>query len=229
MADLRSQLAANLSHVHARIDVASRSVGRDPNDVSLIAVTKYAELPWIDGLCDLGVKDFGENRPQQLAERQARWPQARWHLIGHLQRNKVKNVLGPAAMIHSVDSLRLAERISELAGSPKPVLLEVNVSGEASKDGFSPATLRSEWDRLLGLPSLMIRGLMTMAPLSDDSEAARPVFAELRTLRDQLQLRSAGHASLDELSMGMSGDYEVAIQEGATLVRVGSRLFEGLT
>ena len=173
-----------------------------------------------------------------MVERQARWPQVQWHLIGHLQRNKAQSVLGTTALIHSIDSLRLAERLSELAWDklpasqnksiPQPILCEVNVSGEASKGGFTRAELIECWDQLVALPGINLRGLMTMAPLSDDSETARPVFAQLRQLRDELKERSGGSPVLPELSMGMSGDFEVAIQEGATLIRVGSRLFEGL-
>lgn len=229
MADLRTQLAANLSYVRQRIAAACHRAGRSADEVTLVAVTKYAQLDWIDRLIDLGVTDVGENRPQQLVERQARWPNVRWHLIGHLQRNKAKTVLGRAALIHSVDSLRLAQRLSELAESPQPVLCEVNVSGEASKEGFSPNELLQAWDELVALPQFSICGLMTMAPLSENPEDARPVFAGLRQLRDQLQLQSPAGVPLFHLSMGMSGDFEVAIEEGATLVRVGSRLFEGLT
>ena len=228
MADLRTQLAANLAHVRERITVACQQAGRSPSEVTLVAVTKYAQLDWIEGLIALGVMDLAENRPQQLVERQARWPQVRWHLIGQLQRNKAKTVLGPAALIHSVDSLRLAERLSNLAETPQRILCEVNVSGEATKAGFTPTELQESWDKLLALPNISIEGLMTMAPLSENPEDARPVFAKLRQLRDQLQLRSPEGVSLSHLSMGMSGDYEVAIQEGATLIRVGSRLFEGL-
>lgn len=228
MSEIRRQLNANLAHVRSRIQIASSSVNRDPDSVTLVAVTKYARPEWIEGLVELGVSDFGENRPQQLAERQARWPQVRWHLIGHLQRNKVKPMLGVASLIHSVDSLRLAERISESANASQPILLEVNISGEESKDGFTKESLLHEWEQLIALPQLRIDGLMTMAPLASDPEAARPVFRDLRVLRDQLRERSGNQVSLNQLSMGMSGDFEVAIQEGATFVRVGSRLFEGL-
>lgn len=228
MADLRTLLAANLAHVRERITTACQQAGRPHSEVTLVAVTKYAQLDWIEELIALGVMDLAENRPQQLVERQARWPQVRWHLIGQLQRNKAKTVLGPAALIHSVDSLRLAERLSNLAETPQRILCEVNVSGEATKAGFTPTELQESWDKLLALPNLLVEGLMTMAPLSENPEDARPVFSELRQLRDLLQLRSPQSVSLSHLSMGMSGDYEVAIQEGATLVRVGSRLFEGL-
>lgn len=223
-----SLLAANLDEVRNRIRQACESVGRSSTDITLVAVTKYARPEWIEGLIQLGVSDLGENRPQQLVERQPRWPQVRWHLIGHLQRNKVKTIAGVTPLIHSVDSIRLAERLSELATMPQDILCEVNVSGEESKDGFTVAELEQAWDALNALPHLNCRGLMTMAPHTDDPESARSVFSSLRNLRDQLRLRMPRPEMFNQLSMGMSGDFEVAIQEGATLVRVGSRLFEGL-
>ena len=228
MTSLLETLRQNVAAVRERMAEACRTAGRSPDSVQLIAVTKYARLEWIEGLIALGLNQFGENRPQQLVERHNRWPQVQWHLIGHLQRNKAKSVLGATALIHSVDSLRLAERISEVVTERMPVLCEVNVSGEESKDGFTQDELLCAWDELVQLPGVEVRGLMTMAPLSEDPEAARPVFAELRELRETLQARSEGRLKLPELSMGMSGDYVVAIQEGATLIRVGSRLFEGL-
>ncbi len=247
MNSLLETLHENLQTVRRRMAAACQSVGRTVDSVQLIAVTKYAQPEWIGGLISLGLTQFGENRPQQLAERQARWPQVQWHLIGHLQRNKVKSVLGSTALIHSVDSLRLAERLSEESVSwerlpaclppdqstgglplPRPILCEVNVSGEASKDGFTVADLHAGWDQLVRLPGITVRGLMTMAPFADDPESARPVFASLRQLRDELRASSPESLLLPDLSMGMSGDFEVAIQEGATLIRVGSRLFEGL-
>ena len=233
MSHLLQTLGDNLNAVRQRMAEACRTANRNVDSVQLIAVTKYAQPEWIAGLISLGLTQFGENRPQQLSERQSRWPQVQWHLIGHLQRNKVKSVLGTAAMIHSVDSWRLAERLSEVAQSESsdgrvPILCEVNVSGEASKDGFAVADLRACWDQLVALPGLEVRGLMTMAPLSDDPETARPVFARLSQWRDELRKRSPPSCTLPDLSMGMSGDFEVAIQEGATLIRVGSRLFEGL-
>jgi pyridoxal phosphate enzyme (YggS family) len=226
------RLSENLHQVTADIALACARVGRAPSEVTLVAVTKYAELEWVRGLVELGVRDLSENRPQQLISRSEQLPaDVRWHLIGHLQRNKVKPVLPRTVLIHSVDSLRLLERISEVAAelSLRPrVLLEVNVSGEASKDGLSIAELTSQWDDFQAVPHVDLAGLMTMAPLAEDSEAARPVFRSLRQLRDELTARAASTVKLTELSMGMSSDFLVAIEEGATLVRIGSRLFEGL-
>ena len=199
-----------------------------------MAVTKYALWEWVEILVDLGVRRLGESRPQQLIERSERLPAetgVEWHLIGHLQRNKVRPILPRVARIHSVDSLRLLERIEWIAKdsgvSPK-VLLEVNVSEEPTKDGFSVPELESRWDDLLQFSRLEITGLMTMAPDTGDDEAARSAFRKLRRLRDELETRSAGRLSLPELSMGMSGDFELAIEEGATHIRVGSGLFAGL-
>lgn len=233
MSRLLQTLGNNLAAVRQRMADACRIADRSVDSVQLIAVTKYAQPEWIEGLIVIGLTQFGENRPQQLVERQSRWPQVQWHLIGHLQRNKVKGVVGQTSLIHSVDSLRLAERLSEAGEStegrlPRPILCEVNISGEASKDGFATEALRVGWDQLTSLPGLELRGLMTMAPLSENPESARPVFASLRQLRDELRQRSPTSLPLPDLSMGMSGDFEIAIQEGATLIRVGSRLFEGL-
>lgn len=223
------RLAEKLHTVHQHIAEAAWQSGRDPSDVTLIAVTKYAELEWVRGLYDLGVRDFGESRPQQLVERAALLPaDVRWHLIGHLQRNKAALVLPHVALIHSVDSLRLAKQLSSDAvkqNRTAAILLEVNVSGEQQKDGFAPDDLRRDWPALLALPQLSIQGLMTMAPLSDDAAASRPHFQALRTLRDELQ-SLPGSPALPQLSMGMSGDYEAGITEGATYVRVGSALFD---
>ena len=233
MRGMTDRLADNLLQVTAEIATACSRAGRSPNDVTLVAVTKYAELGWVRQLVELGACNLGESRPQQLLERSEQLPiDVRWHLIGHLQRNKVKSVLTRTALIHSVDSLRLLERISALAGelSLRPrVLLEINVSGEASKGGLSVSELTAQWEIIQAVPNVDIAGLMTMAPLSDDPVASRPVFRALRLLRDELAARAVVPIQLTELSMGMSGDFAVAIEEGATLVRIGSRLFEGLS
>ncbi len=246
---MNDRLADNLQRVRSEIGAACARAGRLPSEVTLVAVTKYAELAWVRRLIELGIRDLAESRPQQFVERAdelsargARFqraldghvenvPHVRWHFIGHLQRNKVKPVVPRTVLIHSVDSLRLLERISEVSAeqSLRPrVLLEVNVSGEASKDGLTIADLTSQWDVLQAVANVDIVGLMTMAPLTDDPAAARPVFRALRLLQDQLAARAAPHIKLTELSMGMSGDFVVAIEEGATLIRIGSRLFDGL-
>jgi pyridoxal phosphate enzyme (YggS family) len=212
---------------------AAQRAGREASDVCLVAVTKYARLEWVRELVEAGERVLGESRPQQLVERAPQFePSLRWHLIGHLQRNKVRPVLPLVELIQSIDSLRLLQRVNvvadELGLSPR-VLLEVNVSGERTKDGFTPSELLRNWERLLEMRPATIDGLMTMAPESDDPERARPHFAALRELRDRLRAQSSPEVTLRELSMGMSGDFEVAIEEGATLIRIGSALFAGLT
>jgi pyridoxal phosphate enzyme (YggS family) len=229
---LLATLARNLADVRRCIDAACHRAQRAPGDVTLVAVTKYAQPEWMRGLYELGCRDFGESRPQQLVQRAAGFPtDVRWHLIGHLQRNKASAVWPVAAAIHSADSLRLLDKLAESAreSSARPdILLEVNVSGEASKGGFAPDELLAAWPTLWPNAPLQFAGLMTMAPLTDDPEATRPVFRALRELRDDLQQQTGGQLRLPQLSMGMSGDFEIAIEEGATLVRIGSRLFEGL-
>jgi PLP dependent protein len=225
-------LRRNLDAVRTQIAAACERAGRSPVAVSLVAVTKYADLEWVRGLYELGLRDFGESRPQQLVERARQLPaDIRWHLIGHLQRNKAALVLPHVALIHSVDSRRLLDQLrndaEKLNLSPR-VLLEVNVSGEATKDGFALDDLRSQWSQLRTTPRVQIAGLMTMAPLADDPVAAQPHFRRLRELRDELAAISRGECPLPELSMGMSGDYPAAIAEGATIIRIGSALFAGL-
>lgn len=227
------RLADNLRQVRNRIAAACQRAGRPADDVTLIAVTKYAPLEWVRGLIDLGVTDFGESRPQQLIARAAELPShVRWHQIGHLQRNKADSLLPVVERIHSVDSIRLIEQLAKSAQqrSCRPrILLEVNVAGEASKDGFAASDLVAAWPAILVQTALEIDGLMTMAPLGNTAENARPAFRGLRELRDRLVEMSHGRIALPQLSMGMSGDFEVGIEEGATFVRVGSGLFEGLS
>lgn len=227
---LRDVVTANLVAVRRRIEAACLRSGRPGAAVRLVAVTKYAEPTWIRELVGLGQLDLGESRPQQLAVRAGEFSSdVRWHLIGHLQRNKAALVLPHTTLIHSVDSMRLLEQLEKDArtlGLQRDVLLEINVSGEASKDGFTPNAVRDLTGRLGELKFIRPLGLMTMAPLLDDPEGARSCFRQLRELRDELQQRSG--LPLPELSMGMSGDFEPAVEEGATLVRIGSSLFEGL-
>jgi len=231
---MHDQLNQKLNEIHDQIRSACGRSGRSTNDVRLIAVTKYAEWSWVEALSSLH-QTFGENRPQQLAERQILLPEVEWHLIGQLQRNKVKLALQHASMIHSIDSLRLLERVAQVAAGlqvrPK-VLLEVNMSQETTKSGFTPEELRGDWSKLAFFSeAVQIDGFMTMAAESDDPENARPTFRSLRTLRDELQQTDASQnagLTLRELSMGMSGDFVPAIEEGATMVRIGSRIFAGL-
>ncbi len=227
------RVAENLAGVRERIAVAAQASGRQPEDVTLIAVTKYVAADVAAALVAAGCGDLGESRPQELWKKAAALANSdvRWHLIGHLQRNKIDRTLPLVALVHSADSLRLIQALeaaAEVQGRRVPVLLEVNVSGDAAKHGFRPEELEPQLETLAGFRNVEIRGLMAMAGREGDLESARREFASLRQLRDRLAQASAGGLTLGELSMGMSGDYEVAIAEGATLVRVGSALVEGI-
>ena len=201
--------------------------GRDPRDVRLVAVSKTQPSDAVREAWDAGHKVFGESRVQEALAKIPFLPAGvEWHFIGHLQTNKIRRALPCFALFHGVDNLdtaRQMDRIAAETGAFPRVLLEANVSGEGSKFGFSADGLRREIEGLLALPRLQIAGLMTIAPYDEDSEKARPFFAGLRALRDDLERRTG--VRLPELSMGMSGDFEVAIAEGATIVRVGSALF----
>lgn len=236
--DRRAELAARIEHVESRIVSAAERAGRDPADVKLVAVTKTVPAHIVRAAWDLGVRDFGENRVQEAIEKiplvfpdepgaPDAPPRAAWHMIGHLQRNKVKFVVPLFALIHSVDSLRLAREIDQRAGSAErrmPVLLEVNVAEEESKFGFSVDGLMAELPAIAELPHVAVQGLMTVAPLTPDAELVRPYFRQLRQLRATLRDRFPA-MTWQHLSMGMTDDFEVAIEEGATLVRVGRAIF----
>jgi pyridoxal phosphate enzyme (YggS family) len=224
MMDVRATLSERLASVRDRIADACRRAGRSPDSVTLVAVTKTVSVEVAAIALELGAVDLGENRPQELWKKAAALPAARFHLIGHLQRNKLDRTIPLAHLVHSVDSERLLlalDAFGRSRNSPVPILLEVNCSREASKGGLTPDELLALSDKALSLPGVAVRGLMTMAAFHDDPESCRPAFAELRQLRDRL--------GLAELSMGMSNDFEVAVEEGATLVRVGTTLFEGLS
>lgn len=229
--DRAARIRENLSRVRERIAAAAVRSGRPPEAVRLVGVTKYVDAPTARLLVEAGLKDLGESRPQELWAKAAALADVKphWHLIGHLQRNKVARTLSLWPVIHSVDSLRLLEEISRVAqGGDRPieVLLEVNISGDATKNGFHPAELAPLLPRIGNLPCVQVRGLMTMAAREGDLDRARRDFAGLRELRDRLAVNCPQGVLLNELSMGMSGDFEVAIEEGATIVRVGSALFE---
>lgn len=228
-------VAAAYVRVRERMAEAAARVSRAADSVRLVAVTKSASLDQILALVGAGQRDLAENRVQGLSARIAALAaegavaaDVRWHMIGHLQRNKVGQVVGRVALIHSLDSFRLAEAISlaaEKAGmSAVDVLVEVNISGEDSKFGVAPRDVEALANKVAATRRLRLRGLMTMAPYSDRPEDSRPVFGQGRQLFDRL--RAAFGPSFDTLSMGMSGDFEVAIEEGATLVRIGRALFD---
>ncbi len=235
MTAIAEQIAANLATVRSRILQACQRAGRDHREVTLVCVTKYARTEWIEGLLESGVTILGENRPQQLSERAAMFPEhIEWHLVGQLQRNKVRRTLACASVVHSVDSLRLLKRIDTISaedGRRTRVLLQANLTGETTKAGFEPAQLREEWLQVMALKTVEVTGLMTMAAWSDEPRSARPVFEGLRTLGEELGRRriEQGGRPLTELSMGMSDDFDVAVEAGATLVRLGRCLYQGLT
>ena len=228
------RIAENLAQVRQRIADAANRSDRQTADVLLVAVTKYVGLELIEPLIDAGASVLGESRPQQF------WPKAealadrpiQWHMIGQLQRNKIRRTLPLVELIHSVESVRLVDAIDRIAAElslKARILLEVNISGDEAKHGFAPSALESQLSDLAAFNNVEIRGLMCMAGLGTDAEGARRDFAALRELRDRLSSDCPAGVWLDELSMGMSGDFEVAIEEGATIVRVGSALFEGLS
>ncbi len=228
-------IADNVQRVCEQIAEAARRSGRQASDVTLVAVTKAFPIETVLAGYAAGLRHFGENRVQEAAEKipavLAQTPQAHWHLIGHLQRNKVKSAVELFGIVHSVDSLRLAQEISRrcvAANKHMPILLEVNLSGEETKYGFRLSSDHSafwrEAESIGALPAVQVQGLMTMAPYSTNAEEARPVFSALRALRDELVARRAAEC-WPHLSMGMSGDFEVAIEEGATLVRIGTAIF----
>ncbi len=214
-------VAEQLARVRERIAAACRRAGRAPDEVTLVGVSKGVPAQRVAEAHAAGLQDVGENRVQEAAAKiealAAQGVRPRWHLVGHLQTNKAKTVTGLFAILHSVDSIRLAQALSRRAREPLPILLEVNVAQEASKFGFTPREVASALRSIVDLPNLDVRGLMTVAPQTEQPESVRPVFQRLRELRDELGLR--------ELSMGMTNDFEVAIEEGATMVRVGRAIF----
>jgi pyridoxal phosphate enzyme (YggS family) len=222
-------IAANLNDVQGRMSAAARSAGRDPQSVRLVAVSKTRPAEDVRKAYRAGQVVFGENYVQELVEKAAEIAEpVEWHFIGHLQSNKVRQIAGLVTMIHSVDRLSLAEEISRQWGKLGrccDILIQVNISGEASKSGTSEAEALQLVRAVAQLPHVRICGLMTMPPFFDDPAAARPFFAALRRLAQNAESSDIPGVSMAELSMGMSGDFEAAIQEGATLVRVGTSIF----
>jgi len=222
------ELSKNLTAIQQNIERAARKSGRSSQDVTLLAVSKTVDIATAQQVYELGIRDFGENRTQELNRKQAAIPEARWHMIGRLQSNKLKDIIGHIHLIHSMDSWHIAEEIDKRARylqTEAAVLLEVNISGEEQKAGIEPADVAGILDALGQLTSLRLYGFMTMAPLSSVGEESRPIFAELFELREKLKCKKFTNVDLKYLSMGMSQDYEVAVEEGANIVRIGSALF----
>jgi len=231
MSTIHEILGQRLEAIRTRVQAACGRVGRSPESVTLIGVTKTVGHEVAQALVELGVADLGENRPQELWRKSDLVSGARWHVIGHLQRNKVERTVGLSSLIHSVDSERLLEAIEAEAkriGKQTAVLLEVNCSGEEAKHGFTPEAVLAFTSNLKPLHFVRIEGLMTMAALADDPEAARPAFRRLAGLQKELRQVPGDQHPLNQLSMGMSGDFEVAIEEGATHIRLGTVLVGGL-
>ena len=219
----------NVAEVEARIKAACERAGRRREEVTLIAVSKTKPVRDIYEVMETGIKDFGENKVQEMCDKMEMIQQPlNWHMIGHLQRNKVKYIVDKATLIHSVDSLRLAQQISQEAQKKSVesnILIEVNVAEEESKFGLSTEEVIQMVEEISKLPSVHIKGLMTVAPFTDNPEENRPYFRNLKQLAVDIAEKNIDNVTMSVLSMGMTGDYEVAIEEGATMVRVGTGIF----
>ena len=219
-------IEARLRQVEARVADAAKRAGRDPAEVTLVVVSKSFSADVVAAAVQAGATDLGENRAQELREKAIALPAVpRWHFIGHLQTNKTRHVVGTADLIHSVDRFGLAEEIARRArstGATQDVLIEVNISGEPTKHGVEPAAATALAERVDALQGIAVKGLMTMAPFTDDAELSRPFFSDLREVGQRVAQLLPG---ANDLSMGMTRDFEVAIEEGATLVRVGEAIF----
>lgn len=222
-------LQENLANVEKNIKIACEAAGRDIHEVTLIAVSKTKPVSMLQEVYHEGVREFGENKVQELSEKQPQLPQdIHWHMIGHLQRNKVKYIVGNVALIHSVDSLRLAEEISIQAVKKslcQNILVEVNIAQEESKFGISKEETMQLVEEISKLPGVHICGLMTIAPFVENPEENRIYFRKMRELSVDIAHKNIDNVDMDILSMGMTGDYMVAIEEGATMVRVGTGIF----
>lgn len=244
---MKRKLQENLKRVEQRIEEACARVDRDPKSVTLVAVTKYAPFELVRSMIEMGLQELGENRVQELTKRAAmmqEWlsrrhrdaaagpvKRPRWHMIGHLQRNKVKTLLPWIEMIHSVDSLRLAEEIDAQSAKIErvtPILLEVNASGESTKQGVAVAAATHLAEQIHSLKHIDVRGLMAMAPYTDDESLVRHTFERTRELFDEIVAERICGPQFKELSLGMSSDFEIAIEYGATFVRIGAALYEGM-
>ncbi len=222
-------IAENLKTVQKKIEEAKTRGAHSAKDVTLIAVSKTNPIPDLKEAYDAGAREYGENRVQELCEKIPELPEdIRWHLIGHLQKNKVKYIVDQVVLIHSVDSFELAEEIEKQAVKKNvdvSVLIEVNMGGEESKFGCKPEDTLELARRISVLPHVHVKGLMTVAPFVEDPEENRPVFREMRELSVDIDKENIDNISMGVLSMGMTGDYEVAVEEGATMVRVGTGIF----
>ena len=222
-------LKENIKEIEKRIALAAARSGRQASEITLVAVSKTVDPDKVRMAYELGIRHFGENRVQELQRKVAELPEASWHMIGRLQTNKVKDVVGQVKLIHSLDRWKLAEELEKRglkAGVQVPALIEVNISGEKQKAGFPASEVKDVLESAAQFKSLRIYGLMTMAPLTGQAELSRPIFRELYSMQQQLSKNSYTNVELKYLSMGMSDDFEVAIEEGANIVRIGTALFK---
>ena len=219
----------NIQIVQRKINDACKKAGRDPETANLIAVSKTKPVSMLQEAYDAGIRDFGENKVQEILEKYDQLPgDIRWHMIGHLQRNKVKYIIDKVCLIHSVDSLRLAEEISKEAvkhNLTMPILIELNIAAEESKFGLSFEECEKMITQISTLPNIQIKGLMTVAPFVENAEENREYFKAMKQLSVDIMTKNIDNVCMDILSMGMTGDYEVAIEEGSTHVRVGTGIF----
>lgn len=222
-------LKENLQQVEENIKKACERSGRDRADVTLIAVSKTKPVEMLQTIYDCGVRDFGENKVQEMCDKMEVLPgDIKWHMIGHLQTNKVKYIVGKTELIHSVDSVHLAAEIQKQAVKKDvivPILIEVNIAEEESKFGIHKEDTIAMVRQIAGMDHLRIKGLMTIAPFVENAEDNRPYFREIKQLSVDIKNQNIDNVNMDVLSMGMTGDYEVAVEEGATLVRVGTGIF----
>lgn len=226
---INNDIKNNLDDISSRIKAAAEKSGRRAEDIKLIAVTKTVEVERIKQVYDYGILNMGENRVQELMDKYDKLPlDCKWHLIGHLQTNKVKYIIDKVEMIHSVDSIELAKEINSKAakcGKKMDILLQVNVSGEESKFGVRPEEVYDKIDIISQMTSIALRGLMTIAPYAQNPQDIRPVFRNLYNIYIDIKNKRIDNVNMDYLSMGMSNDFEVAIEEGANIVRIGTDIF----
>lgn len=222
-------IAENIAQVQKNIEEACKAVNRDPSEVTLISVSKTKPVSMLQEAYDAGSRDFGENKVQEIMDKYPQLPSdIKWHMIGHLQRNKVKYIVDKVELIHSVDSLRLAETIEQEAAKHQvivPILIEVNVAEEESKFGLKTEEVISLVESVAAFPHIHIKGLMTIAPYVENPEDNREIFRQLKKLSVDIAAKNINNVNMSVLSMGMTGDYQVAVQEGATMVRVGTGIF----
>ncbi len=224
-----SEIKRNLDNIMLRVRAAAEKSGRSLEDIKIIAVTKTVDVERINRVYEYGLRDMGENRVQELLEKYDRLPSdIKWHIIGHLQTNKVKYIVDKVQMIHSVDSLELAKEINTRASKHQrkvDILLQVNVSGEETKFGINPDNVNEHISVLSRMENIALKGLMTIAPYAQDPQDVRPVFRNLYNIYIDIKSKRYDNVSMDYLSMGMSNDFEVAIEEGANVVRIGTSIF----